>query len=89
MDTKEQPYLRPHPASNAVIGCAMEVHSALGAGVFESTIDACMFYEMTNRGLRVERQVRLPIVYKAVALPLAYRVDFIVENCLLVEVKCV
>jgi GxxExxY protein len=48
-----------------------------------------MFYELNEAGLHVEHQVRLPIVYKQIQLPVAYRVDFIVEKCLIVEIKCV
>jgi GxxExxY protein len=57
--------------------------------MLESTICACLFHELTTAGLHVQHQVRLPIVYKGVELPRAYRVDFIVEKCLIVEVKCV
>lgn len=89
MDTKVRPYMPPNPASREIIRCGMEVHSALGAGMLESTISACMFYEMTNAGLHIEYQVRLPIVYKGLELPAAYRIDFIVEKCVLLEIKCV
>jgi GxxExxY protein len=81
--------MRPNPASRMVIGAAMEVHSALGPGILESAYDACLCYELTQAGLQFEHQVHLPIVYKGVRLRTAYRVDFIVENCLLVELKCV
>jgi GxxExxY protein len=57
--------------------------------MLESSICACLFHELTLAGLHVQHQVRLPIVYKQVRLPTAYRVDFIVEKCLIVEVKCV
>ena len=57
--------------------------------MLESTISACLFYELVEAGLRVEHHVRLPIVYKGITLPTAYRVDFIVEGCLLLEIKCV
>src|SRR6476659_9822597 len=80
---------RPNETSHVVIDCAFRVHSALGAGALERTYDACMFYELNEAGLHVEHQVRLPIVYKQIQLPLAYRVDFVVEKCLIVELKCV
>ena len=57
--------------------------------MLESTVCACLLYELTTRGLDVRHQVRLPIVYKGIELPAAYRIDFIVEKCLIVEVKCV
>src|SRR5207245_1613539 len=88
-DTKEHVFLRPNPASHAVIDCAMRVHTGLGAGMLESTVSACLLYELANRGLHVEHQVRLPVVYREVQLPTAYRIDFIVEKCVIVEIKCV
>ena len=89
MDTKERQALGPNAAARAVIDCALKVHTALGAGVLESAISACLFYEFTVAGLHVKHQVHLPLVYKDIHLPIAYRVDFIVEDCLIVEVKCV
>ena len=79
----------PNETSHAVIRAAIKVHTAIGPGALESTYDACMFYELRNTGLHVEHQVRLPLVYGEIQLPVAYRVDFIVENCLIVEIKCV
>ena len=81
--------LKPNAESRVVIDAAMQVHSALGAGVLESAVDACLLYEFAERGLHVQHQVRLPIAYRDLVLPTAYRLDFVVENCLLVEVKCV
>jgi GxxExxY protein len=87
--TKDRHFKRPNETSHEVIGCALKVHSALGPGVLESTVNACLLYELTNAGLHVEHQVHLPVVYNEVRLPAAYRVDFIVEKCLIIEVKCV
>jgi len=81
--------MRPNETSHAVIGAALRVHTALGPGCLESTYDACCFYEFTQSGLRFEHQVRLPVIYEQVELRTGYRVDFIVENCLVVEIKCV
>ena len=81
--------MTPNEASRLVIGAAMKVHSTLGAGVLESACDACLFFEFTQAGLHFEHQVSLPIVYEGVQLPTAYRLDFIVEECLVVELKCV
>ena len=72
-----------------VIGAAMRVHTALGAGVLESACDSCLYYEFTQLGLQFEHQVRLPVIYQGVQLRTAYKIDFIVENCLIVELKCV
>jgi GxxExxY protein len=81
--------MTPNEPSHTVIGAATRVHSALGAGLLESACDACLFYELTKAGLHFEHQVHLPVVYEGVKLSTAYRVDFIVENCLVVELKCV
>lgn len=81
--------MRPNEASRIIIGAAMKVHTALGAGVLESACDACLFYELSQAGLHFEHQVRLPITYNGLQLSSAYRVDFIVENCVIVEIKCV
>jgi GxxExxY protein len=81
--------MSPNETSRAVIDAAIKVHSAIGAGALESTYDACMFYELNVAGLHVEHQVRLPLIYGHIQLPVAYRVDFIVENCLILEIKCV
>jgi len=67
----------------------MKVHSALGAGCLESTYDACLRYQLAKDGLKFRHQVRLPIVYQDVQLESAYRIDFIVEECVVVELKAV
>ena len=81
--------MTPNEASRIVIGAAIKVHTALGPGLLESAYDSCLYYEFTQAGLRFEHQVRLPVMYEGVEIPIAYRVDFIVEKCLIVEVKCV
>jgi GxxExxY protein len=88
-DTKDRTFLGPTDTSRVVIECALRVHTALGAGVLESAVCACLEYELRQAGLHVEHQVRLPLVYQQVALSVGYRVDFIVERCLIIEVKCV
>ena len=67
--------MQPNEASQIVIGAAIKVHSALGAGVLESACDARLFYELTQAGLHVEHQVSLPIVYDGVQRPTADRLD--------------
>jgi GxxExxY protein len=81
--------MKPNEVSRIAISAAMRVHSALGAGVLESACDACLYYELSDAGLSFEHQVSLPVVYRGVRLKSAYRVDFIVEGCLVVELKCV
>ena len=81
--------MKPNEASHLVIGAAIKVHTALGAGVLESAYDACLFYELTAAHLHFEHQVHLPIQYQGICLSAAYRIDFIIENCLVLEIKCV
>jgi GxxExxY protein len=57
--------------------------------VLESACDACLLYELAKAGLHFEHQLYLPVIYGGVQLSTAYRIDFVVENCLVVEVKCV
>lgn len=84
-----EPVRDPNAVSHAVIGAALKVHSALGAGVLESAVSSCLLYEFAECGLDVQHQVRLPVVYKNITLPTAYRVDFIVDRCVIVEIKSV
>ena len=67
----------------------MTVHKALGPGLLESTYEECLYYEILQSGLRANKQVPLPLVYKEVHLNCGYRVDIIVENQVLIEVKSV
>ena len=66
--------------SGKIIGCAIEVHKALGPGLLESAYEECLFYELMETGLKVERQKPLPVVYKEVKLEAGYRVDLLVEE---------
>jgi GxxExxY protein len=67
----------------------MKVHSALGAGMLESTYQSCLRYQFSVDGLQFEHQVCLPIVYQGIRLDAGYRIDFLVENCIIVELKAV
>lgn len=72
-----------------VIGLAMEVHKTLGPGLLESAYCECLYYEIVKSGLRVERQKALPIIYKDIKLDHGYRIDLLVENTLVLELKTV
>ncbi len=76
-------------SAEAVIGCAIAVHRALGPGLFESVYEPCLAHEFDKAGLRFQRQTSLPLVYDGVRFPQAFRVDFIVEDELLVELKSI
>ncbi len=67
----------------------MKVHTALGPGLLESSYQECLFYEIQQAGLIVEKEKALPLVYQAVELECGYRVDLYVENKLIIEVKAV
>ncbi|MGH6898539.1 MAG: GxxExxY protein [Geminicoccaceae bacterium] len=70
-----------------IIGAAIEVHTALGPGLLESTYEECVAREMQLSGLRFERQVPLPVAYKGVKLDCGYRLDFLVEQAVVLELK--
>lgn len=72
-----------------VIGCAIEVHRELGPGLLESTYEACFAYELQKTGLYFRKQLGLPLVYKEIKLEEGYRLDIIVENRVVVEIKAV
>jgi GxxExxY protein len=72
-----------------IIEAAMKVHTELGAGLLESTYSACLYYQMSEDGLHFEYQVRLPITYKGLQIDAGYRIDFLVEDCVIVELKAV
>jgi len=88
-DTEGRLAVRPNEMSYKVIGAAMKVHSALGSGLLESAYDKCLSLELRRIGLQFQHQVRLPMNYEGVKLSAAYCVDFIVEECIVVEIKCV
>jgi GxxExxY protein len=75
--------------SGQVVDAAMKVHSALGPGLLENAYEACLEHELNKRGLRVERQVELPVVYDGVQIDLGYRLDLVVEGAVIVELKAV
>ena len=77
------------PLVSAVIVCAIEVHARLGPGLLESAYERCLSHEFHLQGLAVKRQRMLPISYKGIPVDCGYRVDFIVEDGLVIELKTV
>ena len=75
--------------SRIVLDCAIKVHSELGPGLLESTYEACLKYELQQAGLQVEQQKVLPVIYHDVKLDCGYRIDLIVENKFIIEIKSV
>jgi len=72
-----------------IIGAAVDVHRTLGAGLLESAYEACLAFELAERGLKIERQKPLPVVYREVKLDCGYRLDLLVGGAVIVEVKTV
>ena len=72
-----------------IIGAAIEVHKAVGPGLLESAYQACLAFELRERNLKVDEQVPLPLLYKEVKLDCGYRIDLIVEDAVIVEIKAV
>jgi GxxExxY protein len=75
--------------SKIVFEKGLKVHKTLGPGLLESSYEECMFYELSNSGLKVEKQKALPLVYEDVKLDIGYRIDLMIENKLVVELKAV
>lgn len=75
--------------SSKIIGACIDVHKQLGPGLLESTYEHCLAYELKLLGLDTKRQVALPIIYKEVKLEAGYRIDLIVEDKVIVEIKSV
>jgi GxxExxY protein len=72
-----------------IIGAAIQVHRVLGPGLLESAYEACLAFELGRRGLKVERQKPLPLIYERVQLECGYRIDLLVEGSVVVEIKSV
>ena len=75
--------------SNKVIGLAIEVHSALGPGLLESAYKECLYYKVNKSRLCVEKEKPMPLVYENVKLDCGYRIDLLIENKLIIEIKSV
>jgi len=75
--------------SSKIIGAALEVHKELGPGLLESVYEACLCHELSKQNVSFDSQVDLPIIYKGEITNKTYRVDILVENCIIVELKAV
>jgi GxxExxY protein len=79
--------LQINDITGSIISAAMKVHSVMGPGLLESTYEACLAHELRKRGLNVQQQVPLPVVYDGVKLEVGYRIDVLVEDCVILELK--
>ncbi len=75
--------------SKIVFDCALRVHKALGPGLLESAYEECLYYELKKSNLKIEKQKPLPLIYEEVKLDVGYRIDKIIEDKFIVEIKAV
>jgi len=75
--------------SNIVIGLAIEIHKKLGPGLLENVYKECLFYKIKQRGLLVEKEKAMPLIFEEIQLDCGYRIDLLVENKFLIEIKTV
>jgi GxxExxY protein len=88
-DTEARSKLLHEELTEKIIGAAIEVHRALGPGLLESAYEECLCREFNLRGIAFQRQVPLPVEYKGVKLDCGYRLDLIVQDAVVLELKCV
>ena len=81
--------MKGNQLTNEIIGSAIEVHRNLGPGLLESTYEECMAFELQERDLTVERQLELPVLYKGNQLEQNYRIDLLVNNQVIIELKSI
>jgi GxxExxY protein len=72
-----------------ILDCSFRVHSALGPGLLESSYKECLFYELKQQGRIVDKQKPLPLIYHEVKLDIGYRIDLLIENMIIVEIRSV
>lgn len=81
--------MRENDISYKIIGAAMELHKTLGPGLLESAYEAAFAYDLRELGLQVQTQVAMPLIYKEVRQDIGYRIDILVENKVIIEIKSV
>jgi GxxExxY protein len=75
--------------ANQIIGCAIEVHKALGPGLLESAYQECLYYKLCQVGLSVEKEKPMPLIFEGIKLECGYRIDLLVERKVVIEIKSV
>jgi len=81
--------LRYEELTEKILGAAIEVHKSLGPGLLESAYEECLCHELNLRGLHFERQITVPVTYKSVNLDCGYKLDLLIEDTVILELKCV
>ena len=89
MVNKTKKKMTENEVAHKVIGLAMEVHTALGAGLLESAYKECLYYKIGKTGLKVEKEKPMPLIFEEVKLECGYRIDLLIENKLVIEIKSV
>jgi GxxExxY protein len=72
-----------------IVGCAIKVHKELGAGLLESVYEQCLKYELEKNGFDVKQQVKVPVIYDSLNMEIDLRLDLIVNNCIIIELKAI
>ncbi len=80
---------RLNQVSQVILDAAFRVHTALGSGLLESAYEHCLWYELNKQSVRVDRQLLLPIHYDGLKIDAGYRLDLLVEQCVIIEIKAV
>jgi GxxExxY protein len=83
------PKLRYEELTEKILGAAIEVHKALGPGLLESAYEECLCHELNLRGLRFQRQIKVPVIYKGMSLDCGYQLDIMVEETVILELKSI
>lgn len=86
---KEKVKMNVNKLTEKIIGCAIEVHKHLGPGLLESAYEDCLYYELCKSELHVRRQVPVPVIYKEIKLECGYRIDILVEEKVVIELKSI
>ena len=81
--------MKENELSHIVIGLAIDIHSSLGTGLLESAYQECLFYKLNNEGFKVEKEKTMPLIFEGLKLDCGYRIDLLVENKLVIEIKSV
>jgi len=89
MDNLNEHRDRLNHLSHVIIGAALDVHRELGPGMLESAYESCLAFELSQRGLALEKQKPLPLKYKGVRIGCGFRLDLLVENAVIIEVKAI
>ena len=89
LNTEFNIFMTENDISKIVFECGLKVHRTLGAGLLESAYEECLYYELLKTGLKVEKQKSLPLIYEEVKLEAGYRIDIMIENKFIIEIKAV